>query len=212
MGNSSGRADAGSLVLDSDEMRKRHCIMRRKLLEQELDGLLADGRGEGSNKYRSKALLLERMKQVKTQMDQLERVEMSLNRISNIKQTKTMVKQVQEALGDTGNLPTADTIYELEDDIAAGNDTLNEIESAFEQSCGVTKKNISDKDFQDEVSKLFGGDSAPAPGGPPANSPPVPVQIPQVPVHEPSARLLTETALPKKKSQSSPRMTLDAEQ
>lgn len=208
MGNGTSRADAGSLVLDPDDMRKRHCIMRRKLLEKELEGLLADAGGEGANKYRSKAILLERMKQVKLQMDQLERVEMSLNRISNIKQTNTMVKQVKAALGDTGGLPTADQINDLEDDIASGNDVLDEIESVFKQSCTVGKKAISDKDFQDEVNRLFGDGSAPQ--GPPASSPPI--AIPMVPGHSPSAGLLTATSeLPASPSPSSQRLILDAD-
>jgi hypothetical protein len=96
-------------------------------------------------------------------MDQLERLELSFERISNIKQTARMVEEIKTAFGGAGNLPTADDIYELEDSIADSNETIKEIEEAFSDPWKNQGGEISEEDFMKEINSLYGTDTPPAP-------------------------------------------------
>ena len=135
--------------------------MQRKLLEAELRKLLGEAR-DATSVVRSRHMLLAKIKQVKGQIDQLERVEMSFDRIANIKQTTTMVQQVKELLESTGGLPTVDGILDLEDSIADSQETLGELETALGKPC--QGPDITQDILEAELDSLFNG-------GGPANGP-----------------------------------------
>lgn len=159
MGNAQQVAAVESAGHNETSLNKRHCVMQRKLLSGELTQLLAEARGQspGATIGRSKRMLLERIKQLKGQIDQLERVEMSFDRISNIKQTAGMVQQVKNLLDNSGDLPSADGILDLEDSIVDSQDVLGEIENALAQSWQ-QGGDISQGDLNAELDGLFGGE------------------------------------------------------
>ena len=206
MGNTTCSA-INSADIDEAAMRKRHCLMQRKILGAELALLMGEARGEHKDVTRSRRMLLARIKQVKGQMDQLERVELSFERIANIKQTATMVQQVKSLLDENGDLPSADSVLDLEDAISDSQDTLQSIEEAFARPWQEEAGEITEGQLQRELDNLFGGGAAPPPAGPSVEHPLKDLnQAPNVP----SGMLLTSNPR-EKTSQSSHQKILEPE-
>ena len=196
--------------INEAETKQRHMQMQRKILGQKLAELIKEAR-EPPNGVRvsSRRALLSRIHQLRSQMDQLERLELSFERISNIKQTARMVEEIKNAFGGAGNLPTADGIYELEDSIAESNDAIKEIEEAFSDPWKNHGGEMSEEDFMKEINSLYGTDSPQPPNYPgEGQEPPIP-DFPEAgsrPIRDKSKELQT-TASPS----SNPRILEQAE-
>ena len=205
MGNTAAAPSVESAGHSGASLRKRHCVMQRKLLEAELKSLMGEARG-GTSMTRSRQMLLAKIRQVKGQIEQLERVEMSFDRIANIKQTTTMVQQVKDLLDSTGGLPTVDGILDLEDSIAENQETLGELEIALGKPC--QGQDISQDTLEAELDSLFNGGGGGGPGG--GHSSDV-LLLPSVSTTLPSERNQTpgkkEAPKQEKKSLSSPQQT-----
>lgn len=160
MGNTQ-TSGTGMVTIDEEALRARHRKMRRNVLKSEYDSLVAEANKPNGERYRSRAVLLERIRHVRDRMEQLERAEMNFDRILNIKQTADIVQEVKDLMKSTAGLPSVDHIHDLEDCIAEQQDSLNEIEEAFKQPWNKDRKELTEESFQAQLMDLTGRGGAP---------------------------------------------------